>query len=145
MRRYVDVKTRDRETTCWEMLRWFESQKYVEEQLSQRHGATMQDVQDKAREIVSFVVQGREYFEAARQVSLATQPTLQYYGMACLASAITVSALPACRQADLGKGHGLRLDESQGCSDLNTLAVRVTSKKGTLLDLLSAVTCEYYH
>lgn len=142
MRRYVDVKTRNREATCWEMLRWFESQKYVEEQLAQRHGAAPKNVEGKAREIVSLVVQGREYFEAARQVSLATQPTMQYYGMACLASAITVSVLPGLL---LGKGHGIKLDESRGCSDLSTLAVQVNSNKGTLLDLLSAVKYDHYH
>jgi hypothetical protein len=148
MRDYEPIPTRDRERTCWEMLRWFESPLYVREQIEGRHGTGLADVDAKAFRIASHAVQGREYFEAARNASLATQPTLLYYGMASFASAVALSSDPS---AVLGKDHGVTLHEPGSWRDICDIGIRVKTPKkgspvsGTLLDLLRTIPYEYYH
>ena len=132
MNEVTEVRTRDRERTCWEMLQWFESPKYVGGQLGTRHGPALAAVEERATDVAAYVVQAREYFEAARHASLATQPTMLYYGMACFSSAISLVSDP---RRELEGNHGMSVDRKLQWKDLPDLEIKV-KKAGVLRDLL---------
>lgn len=129
----TEVRTRDRERTCWEMLQWFESPGYVGDQLAKRHGLEDEAARPRAAEVAAYIVQAREYFDAARHASLATQPTMLYYGMACFSAAISLTADPVRL---LDGYHGMTLDRNLEWEDLPDLAIDV-KERGVLRDLLA--------
>jgi hypothetical protein len=125
------------------MLRWFEGQRYVSEQLGSRHGSALQDPEAKSAEIAAYAVQAREYFEAARAASMATQSTLLYYGMACFCAGIALAADPVLRQ--LGRSHGMTLPKTERTwKDLPDLVI-CTQTSGLLPDIFRAVKHDSYH
>lgn len=133
MNEVTEVRTRDRERTCWEMLQWFENPKYVGDQLETRYGLASEAVEERAADVAAYVVQAREYFEAARRASLATQPTMLYYGMACFSAAISLAADPV---RPLDGYHGMTVDKDLEWDDLPDLTIKV-KERGVLQDLLA--------
>lgn len=93
-----------------------------------------------AGDIAAYCVQAREYFEAARRASLATQPTMLYYGMACFSAAISLTA-DAMRQ--LEGYHGMTLDRNLQWADLPDLAIEI-KERGVLRDLLATSNWDRY-
>ena len=64
--------------------------------------------EDQLREATTYFVyslrQGREYFAAAKSVSILTKPLLLFYGMVCLAKLLALLKDPAFPERMSGKG-----------------------------------------
>ena len=89
----------------WARLSLYESTDLVRGLFQQRHDRELNA--SKAREIVSAVAQGREYFEAAAEGGLLVRPLLQYYGVLSLCRGLILLLSPNFREASLSPAHGL--------------------------------------
>lgn len=77
----------------------------------------------KARDIATFVQQGRMFFEAADEAAIEIRPLILYYGMMAFAKAIIIARTPANIEA-LPQRHGLS-DTSEQTSLLKDLSLRI--------------------
>jgi hypothetical protein len=123
----------------WARLSLYESTDIVRELFQQRHGRELSA--EKAREIVSAVAQGREYFSAASDGGLLVRPLLQYYGVLSLSRALILLLSHNLRETSLPQSHGLgSLGWTQNlvknARRPEDLEVTVTS--GTFLSLLES-------
>lgn len=89
----------------WARLSLYESTDLVRGLFQQRHGRELNA--EKAREIVSAVAQGREYFSAAADAGLLVRPVLQYYGVLSLARGLILLLSRNLRETSLPQAHGL--------------------------------------
>jgi hypothetical protein len=123
----------------WARLSLYESTDLVRGLFQQRHSRELNA--EKAREIVSAVAQGREYFSAASEAGLLVRPLLQYYGVLSLSRGLILLLSHNLREASLPQAHGL---SSIGWS--NVLAadsrrpaeLQVEISKGTFLSMLES-------
>jgi hypothetical protein len=123
----------------WARLSLYESTDLVRSLFQQRHGRELSA--EKAREIVSAVAQGREYFAAASEAGLLVRPLLQYYGVLSLSRALVLLLSHNFREASLPQAHGL---SSVGWGEVlagdvrrpEELRVKVT--RGTFLSVLES-------
>jgi len=123
----------------WTRLSLYESTDLVRDLFQQRHGRELSA--ERAREIVSSVAQGREYFSAASEAGLLVRPLLQYYGVLSLSRGLILLLDHKLREASLPQAHGF---SSLGWS--NTLAadfsqlpqLKVKVSRGTFLSLLES-------
>jgi hypothetical protein len=84
------VRTSDPSAFAWAGLRRFQNVDLVANRLAELHGVppTWRDhVRKQAQQLRYCLIQAREYFSAARSVSIATKPNLLYYGTMSLALA----------------------------------------------------------
>ena len=84
------VATSDPEAYAWANLRKFQNVDLVEQRIVELHAlkpSMRANARKQARQLRYCLIQAREYFSAAKGVSLATKPTLQYYGLMSLALA----------------------------------------------------------
>ena len=96
---------------------------------------------EKAREIVSAVAQGREYFSAAAEGGLLVRPLLQYYGVLSLSRALILLLSRSLRETSLPQSHGIGsvkwsqalVNDARRPQDLE-----VTVTNGTFLSLLES-------
>jgi hypothetical protein len=86
-------------------LSFYESTDLVRGLFQKRHGRELST--GKAREIVSAVAQGREYFSAAVDAGLLVRPVLQYYGGLALCRGLILFLSPNLRETSLPPHHGL--------------------------------------
>ena len=123
----------------WARLSLYESTDLVRGLFQQRHGRELSA--EKAREIVSAVAQGREYFSAASEAGLLVRPLLQYYGVLSLSRALILLLSHNLREASLPQAHGL---SSIGWSNVLVADVRrpaqlqVKVNSGTFLSMLES-------
>lgn len=105
----------------WKYLRFFLDERRGADRIRAVHGLPHgQDanVKKQARQIAQSIRQAQEYFTAAGRVSLATRPTLLYYGAVSLSRAVILLRLDgtfsydALRAADRHAHHGLDLNKS---------------------------------
>ena len=89
----------------WARLSIYESTDLVRDLFFRRHGRELSS--GKAREIVSAVAQGREYFSAAKEAGLLVCPLLQYYGVLSLSRALILLLNRSFRETSLPQAHGL--------------------------------------
>ena len=89
----------------WARLSLYESTDLVRGLFQQRHGRAANA--EKAREIVSTVAQGREYFVAAAAAGLLVRPLLQYYGVLSLCRGLILLLSQNMRETSLPQAHGL--------------------------------------
>lgn len=123
----------------WARLSLYESTDLVRGLFQQRHGRELNA--EKAREIVSAVAQGREYFSAASEAGLLVRPLLQYYAVLSLSRGLILLLSHNLRETSLPQAHGL---SSVGWGNMLAadarrpaeLQVKVSS--GTFLALLDA-------
>jgi hypothetical protein len=90
--------------------------------------------------IANGVIQAREYFHAASHTSLATAPTLLYYGMLHLADALVAS-----RSGSQSKHHGLRRLRGAFPDDLDYFGCKVDHTgafTGAFASLNEVVDCD---
>jgi hypothetical protein len=86
----TEVVTSDPEAYAWANLRKFQNVELVEQSIMRLNSSdppSRRNARKQARQIRYCLIQAREYFTAAKAVSLATKPTLQYYGVMSLALA----------------------------------------------------------
>jgi hypothetical protein len=106
-----------------------------------KEGEQTQNVHKQACHVAFAIRQAEEYFAAADRSSLATRPTLQYYGLVSLSKALTLLRLDgsysfdALRTADRHNHHGLEFDRSK----LSRLGAT-----NSLEELLSLLICTPY-
>ena len=121
----------------WANLSLYESTDLVRSIFKQRHGRELSA--GKAREIVSAVAQGREYFSAASEAGLLVRPLLQYYGVLSLSRSLILllnsnppetSLPPKHGLSHVGWGNLLATDQPRPAD----LEVKITN--GTFLSLL---------
>lgn len=121
----------------WTRLSLYESTDVVRNLFEKRHGRQLNA--EKAREIVSAVSQGREFFTAADEAGVLVRPLLQYYGVLSLSRALILLLSVGFREAALPAQHGL---SCKGWGGLlvpenwrpGELVVRVT--KGSFLSMI---------
>lgn len=89
----------------WARLSLYESTDLVRGLFQQRHGRELNA--EKAREIVSAISQGREYFSAASEAGLLVRPLLQYYGVLSLSRGLILLLSHNLRETALPQAHGL--------------------------------------
>src|SRR5581483_12148107 len=89
---FKEVTTEDPVRQTWRFLRFFLDVPYVSKLLNQIHnvpeGKFKADIHKQATQIGYCIRQAEEYFRASLQVSLATRPTLLYYGAMSLSQAL---------------------------------------------------------
>jgi hypothetical protein len=81
---------RDIVAYAWFSLRRFHNIRYTAGLISTIHKVPLKfkrDVDKQAEQIRFFLLQAKEYFDAAREVTLVTKPVLLYYSLMCLATA----------------------------------------------------------
>jgi len=103
----------------WKLLRFFLDERAVARRIREVHdipGSTQErNIRKQAVQLGQSLRQAEEYFEAARRVSLATRPTLAYYGATSLARALILLRLDgshsydALRAAERHNHHGLTI------------------------------------
>lgn len=115
------ITTSDPEAFAWASLRRYQNVELVEQNIVALHSLERSDrrnARKQARQLRYCLIQAREYFSAAKGVTLATKPTLQYYGLMCLALAEILlkqtgdSSLDRARQQH--RHHGLLFRDLQG-------------------------------
>jgi YaaC-like protein len=124
----------------WARLSLYESTDLVRGAFKARHGRELSA--EKAREIVSAVAQGREYFTAAEAAGPLVSPLLQYYGVLSLSRALSLVLSHNLREASLPPKHGIT---SVGWGNVlaapdrhpENLEVQITD--GALLSLLGSI------
>jgi hypothetical protein len=115
-----DIVAHDPEREVWKYLRLFLSLDSTVEQLRKIHkvaeGCQQANLRKQARQIGYCVRQAEEYFHAAEEVDLATQPLLLYYGCVSLSQALVLLkkdgtfSLDASRKSGKHSHHGLDLE-----------------------------------
>jgi hypothetical protein len=116
--RLVDVSASDLSGYAWASLRRFQDVEYVASEIMRWHGLDnhKRNVKKQATQIRYCLTQAREYFLAAKSVTLATKPNLLYYGTLSLALAEILfkqsgdSSLDRARQTH--RHHGLIFAEN---------------------------------
>ena len=88
----------------WARLSLYESTDLVT-LFQRRHGRELSA--EKAKEIVSAMAQGREYFSAAAEAGLLVRPLLQYYGVLSLSRGLILLLSHNLRETSLPQAHGL--------------------------------------
>jgi hypothetical protein len=130
------VVTSDPEAFAWANLRKYQNVEFVEQVILSLHHLEkrqQRNARKQARQLRYCLIQAREYFSAANSVTLATKPTLQYYGIMCLALAEILlkqtgdSSLDRARQQH--RHHGLLFRELQaaGGANLNASAAALVA------------------
>ncbi len=123
----------------WARLSLYESTDIVRDLFQKRHGREL--AAEKAREIVSAVAQGREYFSAASDGGLLVRPLLQYYGVLSLSRALILVLSPNLRETSLPQAHGLgsvRWSQNLANDVRRPEDLEVIITKGTFLSLLES-------
>lgn len=121
----------------WARLSLYESTDIVRELYYQRHGRQLNA--SKAREIVSAVAQGREYFFAADDAGLLVRPLLQYYGVLSTSRALIMLLSRDLQESSLPQRHGLTAGawgEFLTARDFRPEAINATANDGTFFSLL---------
>lgn len=123
----------------WAHLSLYESTDLVRRLFQQRHGRRLNA--EKAREIVSAVAQGREYFSAASESGLLVRPLLQYYGVLSLSRALILLLSSNLRETSLPQAHGLSSiawGAVLAADTQSALELRVKVGTGTFLEMLKS-------
>jgi hypothetical protein len=144
----------DAAQSAWAALRRYHDSSYVAHSLMNLHNlgdGQKQNALKQATQIKYCLMQAKEYFDASKEVSLATQPVLLYYAMMCLALAETLfkqdgnSSLDRAREQN--RHHGLILDAVQKPTIEGDLAVRAGSLRAAPLEIkeIRSGTFELWH
>lgn len=111
---------------AWAGLARFQNVPFVEEQICQLHNLgkdQRQNARKQARQIRYALIQAKEYFDAARPVTLATKPNLLYYCIMSLALAEILLKQTGLSSLDKARAehrhHGLELRVTDVPSDID--------------------------
>jgi hypothetical protein len=128
----------------WKLLRLFLDTAAVMDRIRELHeipiGRYEADVRKQAIQLAQSIRQAEEYFSASRSVTLATRPTLAYYGASSLARALILLrrdgtySFDALRRADRHNHHGLDIKK-----DFLAFSPEASAK-----DVFGAIACELH-
>jgi len=103
----MSVSTKNAEEETWRYLSFFSQEKFAKEKLSDSHAnLTTRKLNEISLRISACINHAKDYYKAAKSVSMSTKPLLLYYGMVCLAKALIYSRDPQINLDSL-KHHGL--------------------------------------
>jgi hypothetical protein len=124
--------------TVWERFFLYESKDIISRIYYEKHNREV--TSQKAGEIISHFVQGREYFKSAKQSAEVVRPLLFYYGALALSRGLILFLDTNARETSLKGSHGLgayKWNETlaNGLHELPN--VKVTFSKGTFMELLT--------
>jgi hypothetical protein len=122
---------------AWARLSLYESTDLVRGLFQARHQRELSA--QKAREIVSAIAQGREYFSSADDAGLLVRPLLQYYGVLSLCRGLVLLLSPNLRETSLPQAHGLSSigwSSVLGTEGLRSSELEAKVNNGTFLALL---------
>lgn len=128
----------------WSHLSIYESTDLVRGVFKSRHNRELNT--QKAKEIVSVIAQGREYFSAASESGPLVRPLLQYYGVLSLSRGLILLLSPNLRETSLPQAHGL---STNGWNDLLSTSInkptdlKIKITNGTFLSLLNETKNSY--
>jgi hypothetical protein len=135
----------NRQEFAWASLRKFQNAELIAEELMKLHQLASrwrENARKQAQQLRHCIIQAREYFNAARAVSLATKPNLLYYGMMSLAFSEILfkqsglSSLDKARQQN--KHHGLSMTVGDLTKNTN-LATAASNLRATPMVHLSTL------
>jgi hypothetical protein len=123
----------------WQKLSIYESMDLVSRYYKVKHGIDLKE--EKSREIVSCLAQGREYFAIASNSSELIKPIILYYGMVAMSRGLVLFLCSDARETTLNPSHGLGAREwkdqlSKGLQELPNLRIKV--QNGTFTELQEA-------
>jgi len=121
----------------WTKISLFESTDLVKRFFERRHKRKLNT--SKANEIVSSLVQGREYMKASKVSGNFVRPLFLYYGVLSLSRGLILLLDPSLRECGLAKSHGLSAEGwgevlSKGIQHLGELEIKLGA--GTFRQLL---------
>lgn len=103
------ITTNDIEKEVWTYLELFSIKDYTRNKLFEIHkNLTSDELREKSLLINSCINQAKEYYTAAKSVTMLTKPLLLYYGMYSLAKALIFLNNPKIN-LDILKHHGLKV------------------------------------
>jgi YaaC-like Protein len=122
----------------WEKLYLYESKDLISRLYYEKHNRKLN--KDKATEIISQLVQGREYFKSAKQSAEVVKPLLLYYGVLSLSRGLILFLDTNARESSLKGSHGLKALNwnevlSKGLEQITN--IKISFNKGTFMELLS--------
>jgi len=117
----------------WSRIGLVLSRDVLERRYNARHGGSLSA--QKAKEIVSHLQQGQQYFKSAQTAGILAGPLEQYYGVLALTRALILYLIPRAREATLTKGHGLGATLA---NDGKLENIRLTVANGTFYEFLRA-------
>ncbi len=95
------------EQSIWEHLSVYGSVDVVKQAYFRKHHRQLSA--QKAIEITSHILQGRDYFEGVNHASQLTKPLLLYYGVLAFTRAVILFNDPRARETSLSSSHGLQI------------------------------------
>lgn len=102
------IQTNDKKREVWTYLGLFSTVDFTKKRLAVIHKDLAQNVSEtRAPLICSCIRQAREYYRAARSVSILTKPLLLYYGMYSLAKSLIYLNNPTIERGQINH-HGLK-------------------------------------
>jgi len=127
----------------WNFLREFESKDLVKRFYKQKHNLTLNS--EKALEITSSFIQGREYFDSYSKADISVQPLLLYYGIVSLSRGLILSLKPISRENSIIPAHGLSLKNvPETFKSKNYQLLELETSNGTFKELLTATNNKSY-
>ncbi len=123
-------------SSIWEELSLYESRDLITKLYKEKHNRSLSS--EKSHEIVSFVAQGREYFQSARLSAELVRPLLLYYGVLSFSRAIILFLNTNSRANSIATSHGLSAKNwrnvlSKGIAELPNIVIEFTG--GTFSEL----------
>jgi hypothetical protein len=116
---FKEVTSQEPTEQVWKFLRFFLSQEHAEGRIRSIQGIPKgkydADIRKQAKQVGYCIRQAEEYFRSSSQVSLATRPTLLYYGAASLSKALVLMkrdgehSFDALRNKNRHNHHGLNV------------------------------------
>jgi hypothetical protein len=127
---------------AWSSLRRFQNVDSVEKEIIQLHCLAERwkpNAKKQARQLRHCLIQAREYFVAAKSVSLATKPNLLYYGMMSLALAEILLKQSGLSSLDRARAehrhHGLSMIDPQNRATPSDLTAAASTLRAVPLEI----------
>jgi hypothetical protein len=133
---------------AWAGLRRYQNVAFVEEQISELHAlgkSAHANVRKQATQLRYCLIQAKEYFDASKSVTLATQPVLLYYSIMSLALAEVLLKQSGDSSLDRARGehrhHGLELRTSSVAKDRDDLQTSASALRAVPLRRACSPNC----
>lgn len=134
MREKIVIRTDQPTKEFWSSLSYFESQHNCKEYLKGKFTLSSRKLEDISNELTYAIRTSKEYYHAADQVSILTQPLQIYYGMTHLSKSLFIATYG---KKSPSKSHGLQKIGKWNEKSLVDMCVKVL-KDGTFPQLHSS-------
>jgi len=121
----------------WHYLREFESKEIIKRFILNKYSYNIST--EKAIEINSAFIQGREYFTSSQDADISVRPLLLYYGIVSLSRGLILLLDKNSREQNIKPSHGLKIiNWQQICKTGQFEDIIVKSNNGTFTELINA-------